>query len=138
MLKSDSTSIRTENLFEANPLLLVVRAQPYWIACMLTTVCFGYASTKLRSIRGPLSVGFLLLTAGIIGLATIQPGQNANPIGFAALAGLGFGGPLVLIIAGVHLSTPHHLIATATAVVTSSRAVGKFLSIFSDSSEFHT
>ena len=27
------------------------------------------------------------------------------------------------VIAGVHLSTPHHLIATATAVTTSSRAV---------------
>lgn len=33
------------------------------------------------------------------------------------------GGPLVLIISGVQLSTPHHLIATATAVATSSRAV---------------
>ena len=42
---------------------------------------------------------------------------------FRSLAGLGFGAPLVLIIAGVQLSTPHHLIATATAVTTSFRAV---------------
>lgn len=33
------------------------------------------------------------------------------------------GSPLILIIAGVQLSTPHHLIATATAVTTSARAV---------------
>lgn len=33
------------------------------------------------------------------------------------------GAPLVVIIAGVQLSTPHHLIATATAVTTSTRAV---------------
>lgn len=56
-------------------------------------------------------------------MATIQPGQNARVIIFDALAGLGFGSPLILIIASVQLSTPHHLIATATAVVTSSRAV---------------
>ena len=42
---------------------------------------------------------------------------------FDGLAGLGFGSPLILIIAAVQLSTPHHLIATATAVITSSRAV---------------
>lgn len=59
----------------------------------------------------------------MVGLATIQPNNSTNAIVFAGLAGLGMGGPLVLIVAGVQLSTPHHLIATATAVTTSSRAV---------------
>jgi hypothetical protein len=68
-------------------------------------------------------VGFFLLTAGIIGFTTIQPNDSTRAIIFAGLAGLGFGGPLVLIIAGVQLSTPHHLIATATALTTSARAV---------------
>jgi hypothetical protein len=68
-------------------------------------------------------VGFLLLTAGIVGLTTIQPDDSTRTIVFAGLAGIGFGGPLVLIIAGVQLSTPHHLIATATALTTSARAV---------------
>jgi uncharacterized membrane protein YfcA len=68
-------------------------------------------------------VGFVLLTAGIVGLATIQPSDSTSAIVFSGLAGLGFGAPLVLIIAGVQLSTPHHLIATATAVTTSTRAV---------------
>ena len=84
---------------------------------------YGYISTKLRTIRLPLFVGFLLFTAGIIGLATIQPSDSTKAIVFAGLAGLGMGGPLVLVIAGVQLSTPHHLIATATAVTTSARAV---------------
>jgi hypothetical protein len=65
----------------------------------------------------------LLFTSGMVGLATIQPNDSTNAIVFAGLAGLGMGGPLVLIVAGVQLSTPHHLIATATAVTTSSRAV---------------
>lgn len=68
-------------------------------------------------------VGFLLLTAGIVGFATVQPSDSTSAIIFSGLAGMGFGGPLVLIIAGVQLSTPHHLIATATAVTTSARAV---------------
>jgi hypothetical protein len=70
-----------------------------------------------------LFIGFLLFTSGMVGLATIQPNNSTNAIVFAGLAGLGMGGPLVLIVAGVQLSTPHHLIATATAVTTSSRAV---------------
>jgi hypothetical protein len=70
-----------------------------------------------------MAVGFALLTAGIIGFATIQPGQSTRAIIFSGLSGAGFGAPLVLIIAGVQLSTPHHLIATATAVTTSARAV---------------
>lgn len=68
-------------------------------------------------------VGFLLLTAGIVGLATIQPSDSTRTMVFSGLAGLGFGAPLVLVVAGVQLSTPHHLIATATALTTSSRAV---------------
>lgn len=84
---------------------------------------YGYASTKLRSIRSPLLVAFIILTGGMIGLCTIQPNDSTRAIVFAGLAGVGFGGPLVLIIAGVQLSTPSRLIATATALTSSTRAV---------------
>jgi len=90
---------------------------------LLTTVVWGYWSARLRTIRSPLFAGFLLFTAGVIGLATIEPDDSLNSLIFAALAGIGFGAPLILIVTGVQLSTPHHLIATATAVTTSSRAV---------------
>lgn len=113
--------VLTTSLFTTDPLLEVAREQPFWIACMISTVFYGYASTKLRTIRSPLFVGFFLFTAGLIGLATIQPSNGTRSIVFAGLAGLGFGGPLVLIIAGVQLSTPHHLIATATALTVSLR-----------------
>ena len=77
-------------------------------------------------------MGYLIFTAGIVGLATIQPDNSTNTLIFSGLAGIGFGAPLILIIAGVQLSTPHHLIATATAVTTSSRAVAAtvFTAIF--------
>lgn len=114
---------RTAELFVADPLMVVVRLLPFWIACAISTVMYGYASTKLRSIRSPLFVGFVIYTSGIVGLSTIQPSQSTNAIAFTALAGLGFGAPLILIVAGVQLSTPHHLIAIATAATTSARAV---------------
>lgn len=66
------------------------------------------------------------------GLATVQPSQSTNAIIFSGLAGIGFAGPLILLIAAVQLSVPHHLTATATAVLTSSRAVAAsvFTAIF--------
>jgi hypothetical protein len=88
---------------------------------------------RFRTVRTPLLAGFLVYTAGLVGLATIQPDDDTRCLIFAGLAGLGFGAPLVLIVAAVQLSTPHHLIATATAVTTSARAVGAtvFTSIYS-------
>ena len=84
---------------------------------------FGYASTKFKTVREPLAAGFLIFTCGLIGLATIQPGQSANAIIFVTIAGIGFGAVLILVVSGVQLCTPHKLIATATAVVTTTRAV---------------
>ena len=57
-------------------------------------------------------------------MATVQPTQSANPVAFSGLAGAGFGFLIVLIVTSVQLGTPHHLIATATAVTVSCRAVG--------------
>lgn len=114
---------RTKSLFETDPFLTVAREQPFWIACGLSTVLWGYASTKFRTIRELLFAGFLILTAGIVGFATIQPQDSTRTIVFSGLSGIGFGAPLILIITGVQLSTPHHLIATATAVTTSARSV---------------
>ncbi|EWY84354.1 hypothetical protein FOYG_11814 [Fusarium oxysporum NRRL 32931] len=127
--------VMTSSLFEKDPLKQVARQQPYWIACALSTIIYGYVSMKLRTIRLPLFVGFLIYTAGIVGLVTIEPYDSTNAVIFAGLAGLGFGAPLILIVAGVQLSTPDHLIATATAATTSARAIAvtTFTAIYSAS-----
>ena len=136
LLNIDYTLIytpRTQILFEHDPVLLVVREEAIWITYGLSTVLWGYTSTKLKTIREPLFVGFLIFTGGIVGLATIQPGDSASAIVFAALVGLGLGAPLTLAVSGVQLSTPKTLIATATAVTTCARAVSSsiFTAIFS-------
>jgi hypothetical protein len=97
---------------------------PWSVAAGIGSFIFGWVSSYFRSIRAPLLVSFVLYTAGTVGWATIQPGQGFHALAFAALAGLGFSGPLILITAGVQLYSPHSLIATSTSVVVSSRAVG--------------
>lgn len=101
-----------------------VRLLPFWGFFLISCPIWGFLSTKFRTIREPLFLGFLLFTAGNVGMATLEPSDNASQLAFAAVAGIGFGSPLILIIAGVQLSTPYELIATATAVTNSARAVG--------------
>lgn len=107
---------------------IVARLQGFWVSSAVGSVIFGYFSTKFRTVREPLAVGFLIFTGSIVGFACIQPNFSAATIAFGCLAGFGFGSALILLVAAVQLSTPHHLIATATAVLTSTRAV--FATVF--------
>lgn len=68
-------------------------------------------------------VGFFVFTAGVVGMSTVQPDDSTSAVVFAGLMGLGVGAPVILVVSGVQLSVPHHLIATATALISSSRAV---------------
>lgn len=114
-------------------MIAAARQIPFWATAALTTVPYGFWSSKRRTIRAPLIVGFVIWTAGMAGLATLQPTHSVNQIAFDILCGVGFGAPLILLISGTQLSVPHHLIATATAVLTSSRAVAAsvFTAIYS-------
>ena len=114
---------RVATLFTPDPLSLATRELAYWLGSGVVTVVWGFLAQRLRSIRLPLGIAFLILTAGVAALASIQPGDSGVSIGASIIAGVGFGGPLILIIAGVQLATPRHYIATATAITTSTRAV---------------
>ncbi len=114
---------RTTALYETDTFLLAAREQPFWVAGGVSALVWGFWSVKARSIRVPLFAGFFIFTAGIVGFATIQPEDSTRACIFAGLAGIGFGAPLVLIIAGIQLVTPHTLIATGTSLAIASRAV---------------
>lgn len=120
---ADNDPNRNTALFTNEPFILVAREQPFWIAAFLSTAPWGLISTRFRRVKEPLGAAFVILTGGIVGLATIQPDDELNTLIFAGLAGIGFGGLIILIVTAVQLSTPHHLIATATAVTVSSRSV---------------
>ncbi|KIW95573.1 uncharacterized protein Z519_04158 [Cladophialophora bantiana CBS 173.52] len=111
-------------LFTQDPFMTAVRVLAFNGFFLLSCPFWGLVSTKLRIVREPLLAGFVFLTAGTLGMATLQPGQNANQLIFGAIGGFGFGSLLILIVTAVQLSTPHSHIATATALTNSSRSVG--------------
>lgn len=77
--------------------------------------------------------GFFIYLLGSILFCTVQPGQNANLMAFAAVTGFGLGSILSQVTAGVQLVSPHAHLATATAVALIVRAVATatFVPIYS-------
>jgi hypothetical protein len=124
---------RTTVLFESDILVSTARVVIYYGSVGVGTVIFGYVCVKLRSIRECLLIGFAAALIGVIGMTTLQPGQNANIMVFAAFGGFGTAAVLSQAIAGVQLASPHSHIAAATAAAVVSRAVSStaFTSIYS-------
>ena len=60
-------------------------------------------------------------------MTQMTPESNTLVIAAAVVVGLGFGGPLILIIAACQLCTPPELIATATALIVSLHISHSFL-----------
>lgn len=117
---------------------VVARQEAFWAGCIIGSVLFGYWSTKFKTIRAPLAGGFFIFTCAMVGFSTIQPGHSVNAIAFATMSGFGFGVVLILVVAGVQLCTPHSLIATATAVVTTARASAGAIAIAMYAAVFRT
>jgi len=44
---------------------------PYWIAALVTTGIWGFISSKLKTIKAPLFIGFVIYGAGAVGFATL-------------------------------------------------------------------
>ncbi|CAK1364172.1 unnamed protein product [Cercospora beticola] len=125
--------VMTNALFTQDPLGGAVRLLPLFAASSAFTAIYGWASSHFKDIKYCMFVGFALYTGGIVGLATVQPGQPGVAIGSLTLCGIGLAGPLVLILTGTQLSVQHHLIATATALVVASRtlAASMFVAAYS-------
>lgn len=121
---SNHSETRSQTVFTpANAFLLTARSTPFFVALGIATFLWGFWSTRFRTIRIPLFTSFVLYTAFLVAFATVQPGDNVNQIVFAAGLGVGFGGPLIILIAATQLSVPHSAIALATAAIVSARAL---------------
>ena len=97
---------------------------PLLAPSVFVSMVYGAVSAKTKSVRWPLLFGFALWTCGLIGQATMQPAQRSAALGTLTLVGFGLSGPLLLILAGTHLSIPPHLMATGSAAVVCMRAFG--------------
>ncbi|KIX97340.1 uncharacterized protein Z520_06792 [Fonsecaea multimorphosa CBS 102226] len=113
----------TKVVFEADILKAAARVIIYYASAGIGTIIFGIMCVKLRSIRESLVIGFGAALIGLIGMATVQPGQNANPMVFAAFGGLGTAAVLTQGIAGVQVASQHSHLSAATAVAIVARAI---------------
>lgn len=114
---------RSSILFTQDTFRLAVRSLPFFIAMTLTTALWGYWSSRFRTIRNPLFAGYFLVMGFTVAFATIKPGQGLNQLVFSAGLGAAFGSPLILLISATQLAVPYSGIATATAIITSVRAI---------------
>lgn len=119
-------------LYTTNPIELSGRTVIFYAGMFLSVLVFGFAASKMKSVREPMLVGFLIYLGAIIGWATLQPDQNATTLALAALLGFGFGSTYGQIVSAAQLVTPHELIATATALTLTFRSLGPalFLPLF--------
>jgi hypothetical protein len=104
--------------------MIAVRATSFWIPLIFGVVFAGWMATKFRVVREPLIMGFVLNMAGHIGYATIQIGDDLVPLFTGGLQGFGWGMLFGQIIAAVQLTSPHALIASASALAIVCRALG--------------
>ncbi|KAJ9606740.1 hypothetical protein H2200_008749 [Cladophialophora chaetospira] len=111
-------------LFTTDPVKVTARLVPYYTCAMIGAIMYGYISTRLRTIRWPMMVGFIMFSAGVGALISVRPGDSVKALIFEGLAGFGLGAPLALVVAGVQLAVPYQVLATATALIASARAIG--------------
>lgn len=122
---------------------------PFWLSSLVICVPLAYYTTKYKDVKIQLAGGYILfIIAGIL-MATAKVSSSTQSIIADALAGAGFAAPLTLLILGkcicsmtrlqtklkqvasvydtfpivAQLCTPPALIATATALMSTSRAL---------------
>ena len=64
-----------------------------------------------------------MYASGVGALILVRPGDSTNALVFSGIAGFGFGAPLALVVASVQLAVHHSVLATATALIASARAI---------------
>ncbi|CAD6587966.1 MAG: hypothetical protein CYPHOPRED_004210, partial [Cyphobasidiales sp. Tagirdzhanova-0007] len=112
------------DVWESRPIFVSLRTIPFPVVSTLGQIPLGYLCTKYRAIRLPLFLGFVVYIAGFIGLGVTKSTTGPAIVAASATAGLGFVPIIVLGVVIAQLSTPAHLIGTATSIAAATRAVG--------------
>ncbi|KAH6685489.1 major facilitator superfamily domain-containing protein [Plectosphaerella plurivora] len=116
-------------LFESDEFMVGVLVSIIFIAGTAASVFAGFYSTKTKRVRPPLLAGMGLFVIYFACMATIKLDQSAAIWGFTVLAGLGLGFGLVIAVTTGQMSTPPGLIATASGLILTARALGGSVSL---------
>jgi Major Facilitator Superfamily len=92
---------------------------------LLSSFSIGLISSRWKMLKIPIVLGFLLLLAFNVSMATIQPSTPFSAYwGVTIFAGLGLGIILPLVIVTAQMSTPPELISVTSGLMTAVRSVG--------------
>lgn len=119
--------LQTSILWESDPLKLAARGSIIFMCYGICAIPFGWYSQRTRRVKDTLLAGFVLFSAGIIGLATATPGSKNAAIVYAVFVGVGTCVPVMQLVVLVQLATPAWLIGTATAIDASARGLGALI-----------
>ena len=96
-----------------------------FVTAVVAAVVAGLYMTKTRTVRVPTTLGNTMILVFLICMATTTPSTPAGVFwGFPVILGAGFGVILPSVLVAVQLSTPPDMIAMASALVISFRALG--------------
>ncbi|KAL1595997.1 hypothetical protein SLS60_009688 [Paraconiothyrium brasiliense] len=110
--------------WQSDSLLISVRQLYYTIPTTLASVFIIWYSTRLKEIKIPLVVCFILFLATACTYAGTQADWKDVQLGLNVLAGIGQAGPLTLLIVAIQFTAPHAYLSTATGLAFSFRAIG--------------
>lgn len=96
-----------------------------YVVAILVGSALALYMARSRTIRLPGTIGFGLILAFFICMATATPSTPAGVFwGYPVILGAGFGGVNTAIFVAVQLSTPPDMISTASALVIAFRSLG--------------
>ncbi|KAF8510182.1 major facilitator superfamily domain-containing protein [Hysterangium stoloniferum] len=111
-------------LFVDDPLLQGLRFAVFYGAITLLAPLVAVYCAKTKSIKSALVVGYVVIVAAVILMATSTLQSGKLVIFYAALAGIGLTAPLVTLMTSIQLATPVDLIHAVIPLATLMRTLG--------------
>lgn len=93
--------------------------------CLSFSLIVGAYSSKMKSLRAPIFIAFVLLLIFNILMITVTPSTSRSAImGYAIFSGAGYGIVVPLLVVALQFSTPTELISLTSGLFIVIRAVG--------------
>lgn len=114
----------------SDKLLSMVPMTVTMTCCLVFNLLFGAYATRMKSLRWPIFVAFVLILLYSILMTTTTPGTSkASLLGYPAFAGAGYGVVVPLLVVAGQFSTPPELISLTSGLLIVVRAVGDTVSL---------
>jgi len=126
MINTISNQIVLNFYFQTDAFKIVLRQLPGQISGILFSTVYSWWATKYKDLRWPLFTSFVIFFGSTTAFACMKPtpGWNTAQWVISVISGIGLAGPFTLVVTLVQYCAPHAVLATATGLAFSARAIG--------------